>query len=77
VLLACLEKDPSKRPLDAWSLLKQLEACALDGWTGEPARMWWEANLKELAGPEPRSKALNATTVVHPHTVEPERLAQP
>jgi serine/threonine-protein kinase len=64
VLLACLEKDPSKRPLDAWSLLSQLQACGLDGWSASRARGWWDKNLKELAGPQPRSKSLNATTVV-------------
>jgi serine/threonine-protein kinase len=66
VLLACLEKDPKKRPFDAWSLLRDLQACGLDGWSSTQARSWWEKNLKELAGPQPPSAALNATTVRTP-----------
>jgi serine/threonine-protein kinase len=75
VLLACLEKDPKKRPLDAWSLLSDLQACGLDGWGATQARAWWETNLKELAGPEPRSKALSATTIVSPKMGAPENVA--
>jgi serine/threonine-protein kinase len=66
VLLSCLEKDPKKRPYDAWSLLRDLQACGLDGWSSTQARSWWEKNLKELSGPEPASAALNATTVRTP-----------
>jgi serine/threonine-protein kinase len=67
VLLACLEKDPKKRPFDGWSLLSELQACGLDGWSSALARSWWEKNLKELAGPSPPTTAMHdASTVLSP-----------
>jgi serine/threonine-protein kinase len=42
LILMCLEKEPSRRPKDASSLLKALEACAGSGdWSEEEARTWW------------------------------------
>src|SRR5262249_10506279 len=37
VLLACLEKDPAKRPFDAASLANQLQSCGLDTWSAARA----------------------------------------
>jgi serine/threonine-protein kinase len=66
LLLRCLEKDPSQRPLDAWSFVQELQACGLEEWTASEARRWWDENLKELAGPKPRS-SLTATTLLAPN----------
>jgi len=42
LLLRCLAKSPSDRPGDAAELLRELEACAIDGtWTARDAAAWW------------------------------------
>ena len=43
LVLACLEKEPERRPDNAAVLRAQLAACAPDNaWTGEDAWSWWE-----------------------------------
>ncbi len=54
LVLACLEKEPERRPANAAVLRAQLAACAPDNaWTGEDAWSWWElhepAELAETA----------------------------
>jgi serine/threonine-protein kinase len=52
IVLACLEKDPDKRPQDAMALRRLLHECsACDGWSNRRARAWWQVHLPELAGP--------------------------
>jgi serine/threonine-protein kinase len=48
VVLACLEKDPAKRPQSALELRRRLEACAVGPWTSEDAEAWWSAHQGEL-----------------------------
>jgi serine/threonine-protein kinase len=49
-VLACLEKDPSKRPQDADELTRLLDACPLDSpWTAERARTWWQTHRPQVA----------------------------
>ena len=44
LLLACLEKEPSRRPAYAGELLEALDALAdVPPWTNEQARTWWSA----------------------------------
>jgi len=42
VILSCLEKDPSRRPQNAYQLDESLAACKTDKlWTPDRAREWW------------------------------------
>jgi serine/threonine-protein kinase len=43
LVLACLEKDPVRRPPSALFLRNRLaELCATDPWTDDDARAWWD-----------------------------------
>jgi hypothetical protein len=53
--MACLEKDPNKRPQDAGLLFDMACHCTI-GWDNAAARRWWETNLMELTGPLPLSE---------------------
>ena len=49
LVLACLEKDPARRPPDALAVLQLLAEC--DGareWSNERAAVWWQAHLPAL-----------------------------
>jgi serine/threonine-protein kinase len=53
LILACLEKDPARRPTTAIELGRLLEATGLPGrWTPARAREWWEAHLPAAAAAE-------------------------
>ncbi len=42
LILACLAKDPDRRPASARALLEALDACVSEpAWTQERARDWW------------------------------------
>jgi serine/threonine-protein kinase len=46
LILACLEKDPARRPTSARELARLLEATGLPRrWTPERAHEWWDAHL--------------------------------
>jgi eukaryotic-like serine/threonine-protein kinase len=52
LVLACLEKDPRRRPHDAAAVLEMLTRCRpADPWDNTLARAWWERHLVELTGP--------------------------
>jgi serine/threonine-protein kinase len=52
LVLACLQKDPNKRPQDAQELLRLAMACkACERWNQEAAQLWWQRHLSELTGP--------------------------
>ena len=54
LILACLEKDPARRPQSASDVLKRLRRSrSYGGWTHETARIWWESHLTELSDPQP------------------------
>jgi serine/threonine-protein kinase len=54
LVLACLAKDPAKRPASARELREGLEACASAGtWTREDAIDWWERNDRLVATATP------------------------
>jgi hypothetical protein len=66
--MACLEKDPDKRPQDALEMFNLTCGChSCDGWTYDHARVWWETNLPELTGPltvNPTSPDLATSRIV-------------
>jgi serine/threonine-protein kinase len=52
LVLACLEKDPNRRPQNAEELLqlsRNFRSCC--DWNHEAAQAWWEKHLPELTGP--------------------------
>jgi len=51
LVLACLEKDPNRRPQDAGQLFRMAHQCSCEGWDGDAAKHWWETHLLELTGP--------------------------
>src|SRR5687767_7744851 len=52
LVMACLQKDPNRRPQDAGQLFQMAcEARNCDGWSAAQARSWWEVHLPELCGP--------------------------
>jgi serine/threonine-protein kinase len=67
LILACLEKDPEKRPQDAEQLYFLTCAHCCDKWTRDTAKAWWERHLPEFTGPltlgDPKADAARAVTV--------------
>jgi serine/threonine-protein kinase len=52
IVLACLEKDPDKRPQDAIALRRLLHECdTCSAWSSARARDWWRVHMPDLAGP--------------------------
>jgi serine/threonine-protein kinase len=69
LVLACLEKDPNRRPQDAEQLFQLACRCAPGGgWDNAMAKRWWEAHLLELTGPltltDPRPEAVTRAVVI-------------
>jgi tRNA A-37 threonylcarbamoyl transferase component Bud32 len=58
IVLACLEKDPNKRPQDAEQLLRMArDYQSSESWDNDAAKRWWEMHLLELTGPLTMSDA--------------------
>ena len=52
LVLACLQKDPNKRPQNAEVLLNMAVGCkAGDRWSQDLAKGWWNKHLPEFTGP--------------------------
>jgi hypothetical protein len=51
LVMACLEKDPAKRPQNAGELLNMAYGCqCTDAWGQKEARHWWQGHLPHLTG---------------------------
>jgi tRNA A-37 threonylcarbamoyl transferase component Bud32 len=68
LILACLQKDPKRRPQDAGEMYQM--ACHVhvrDEWGSDEAKHWWRAHLPHLTGPlkvsEPQRDAAAAATL--------------
>jgi serine/threonine-protein kinase len=52
LVLACLQKDPNKRPQNAEVLFDMACRCHVGGhWNSAAAKVWWTKHLPELTGP--------------------------
>jgi eukaryotic-like serine/threonine-protein kinase len=52
LVLACLHKDPTKRPRDAEDVLERAARCVgANHWDRAMAREWWEAHLPHFTRP--------------------------
>ena len=47
-VLACLAKDPARRPQTAAQAVAALERCAVSSWTDDEARSWWLSKGRAL-----------------------------
>jgi serine/threonine-protein kinase len=65
LVLACLQKDPSRRPQNAGELFRMAYNCrACEGWDADAAEAWWKVHLPELTGPLTVTTAERETPVV-------------
>jgi eukaryotic-like serine/threonine-protein kinase len=65
LVLACLQKDPARRPQDTEVLFRMASACGRsDNWSQDMAERWWAAHLPQFTAPSalamPASAALSA-----------------
>jgi serine/threonine-protein kinase len=51
MVMACLQKDPNKRPQNAEELFQIMNRQACESWNFTFARTWWEHHLPEMTGP--------------------------
>jgi serine/threonine protein kinase len=65
LVLACLEKDPARRPASALELRRQLEACSVEGWDAEQARNWWHQHEAALELEAPQSPEQSSALTVN------------
>jgi eukaryotic-like serine/threonine-protein kinase len=64
LLLACLEKQPDRRPRDARKLQEALRACAdARAWSEDEARSWFVAHSAALRARQPRTTVQGEATV--------------
>jgi serine/threonine-protein kinase len=64
VVLACLHKDPDRRPQSATELRRRIEACSIQTWDSARAVAWWREYQSALDAGEPQSTAEAMTLAV-------------
>jgi serine/threonine protein kinase len=64
IVLACLRKDPGRRPQSADELRRRVEACAVEPWDSGKARTWWSEHQHDLDGDAPESTGEPITLAV-------------
>jgi serine/threonine-protein kinase len=64
LVLACLSKEPERRPGSAAEIRRRLEACDIEAWDGTRARTWWAEHRAELEAQPSQSSALAKTIAV-------------
>jgi eukaryotic-like serine/threonine-protein kinase len=63
-VMACLEKDPDKRPQNAEVLLELACRCReCETWSNARAKVWWETHLPEYSGPLTVGDAVETSVV--------------
>ncbi len=63
VILACLEKDPADRPVNAAELQRQLLKCeAAESWSQSRALAWWQEHDEAVRRQLERNRALLSTS---------------
>ena len=68
IVLACLAKEPDRRPQTAAELRRRLEDCAVEPWDSASARTWWLDHQSGLDGDaiastgEPRTMGVDRAT---------------
>ncbi len=81
LILACLEKDPERRPASAAELAAGLAAIPLaQAWSCERAATWWSTQVPHQTSSRPVADALlsrEGMTVPDTHALRPARLAGP
>jgi eukaryotic-like serine/threonine-protein kinase len=50
IVLACLNKDPDRRPQSAAEVRRRVEACTVEPWDSARARAWWREHQSDLDG---------------------------
>jgi hypothetical protein len=66
-VLACLEKDPARRPPSAAEAAARLECCGLSGaWSAEQARAWWATKGRAVAASRRTEATTSAFTLSRP-----------
>jgi serine/threonine-protein kinase len=69
LVMACLEKNPDRRPQDAAELFRMARNIRfVQGWDTDSAQSWWEKHLIELTGPltvaEPLAEVVDRAIVI-------------
>src|SRR5262249_27972677 len=59
LIMACLEKDPARRPQRACDLAASLAALDLrEAWTAQRAERWWHTHIPQLTSTRPVAQTL-------------------
>ena len=65
LVLACLEKDPAKRPQSVEAVLDLMNRYRhRAAWDNVAAKAWWDRHLVDLSGPKPASETPTITPSV-------------